>query len=121
MTVIKIDTLGTTTISSTTSTIENTVEDGDLKSTTYTGLTTSLTTAGSSKPHVDIYMANSYLDSLSDTQIVQMEKMLEEKENLLLQVGDMQVEIPTVEQLQQPKTQNLGQEKPKVYQKAKNI
>lgn len=128
MTIIQIDPLGTTTLLCVSSTIDDTVGDEDLRSTTYTGLTTTITSSGPSPRHVDVHMANRYVDSLSDTQLVQMVEMLDQKEEDMLMtlehrlVAQSPVEgVPVVQA--QPLTQQVqnGQTQPKVYQKTKNV
>ena len=75
-------------------------------------------------------MANRYVDSLSDTQLVQMVEMLDQKEEDMLMtlehrlVAQSPVEgVPVVQA--QPLTQQVqvqnGQTQPKVYQKTKNV
>ena len=108
MTVIHIDPLGTTTLSCTTSTVDETIDDGDLRSTTYSGLSTTLLSSGMNHQHVDIHMMNRYIDSLSEEQIVEMAQLLDEKEK------DFIIPIETKE-VQVDKTL----EAPKVYQKTK--
>ena len=97
MTVVYIDPLGTTTLLSTTTSLDDTVDDSDAKSTTMTGLTSSLTTALSNPNETHIYMANAYVDSLTDEQIVEMSNLLADK-SIDLKAQD-------------------SNEKPKVYQK----
>lgn len=122
MTLIHIDLLDTTSLACTTSTIDDTVTDDDLKSTIYTSLTSTLTSSGP-RPYVDIHMTHRYLDSLSDTQLVQMEKLLEQKEKEMFtiptQLGEQNSTVQ-VEQLGQ-QVAKTAIEQPKVYQKTKNV
>ena len=103
MTIIQIDPLGTTTLLSTTSTLDDTVQDSDARSTTIAGLTTTISTSAMNPQYTQIYMANHYLDSLSDTEIMQMEEKLKQKEEDFME-SYQQVE-----------------ERPKVLEKTKNL
>ena len=71
MTIIRIDPLGTTTMLTSTSTINETVDDEEAKSTLIAGLTTSLSTtsATQTRNYVQMDVANRYLDSLSDEEL----------------------------------------------------
>ncbi len=100
MTYLYIDPLGTTTLLSTISSLDETLEGDDLKSTTIMGLTTSLTSSISSPASADLYYADKYIDSLTDEQIAEMSNLLEDKST------DFKVQD--------------GNEKPKVYQKTIN-
>jgi len=96
MTFIQIDPLGTTTLMSTTSTLDDTVQDSDAKSTTIAGLATSLTTSMSRPESTYIYMSNHYIDSLTDEEIIQMEERLADKEHDFLISLETQQEKPKV-------------------------
>ena len=100
MTYIYIDPLGTTTLISTTTSLDDTIADDDLKSTTITGLATSLTSSISTPASADMYYTDKYIDSLTDEQIIEMSKLLDDK------TAEIGIE------------DNI--EKPKVYQKTIN-
>ena len=129
MMLVNIDASGTTTLLCTTSTIDDTVQDNDSKTTTYACLASTVTSSGGiSSQHIDVKMANNYIDSLSDTQIVQLEQMLAEKEDMFATLGQMQGEIAPLDQNNMHvetlgKKQNSPQKnnKPKVYQKINKI
>lgn len=96
MTFIQIDPLGTTTLMSTTSTLDDTVQDSDAKTTTIAGLATSLTTSMARPESTYIYMSNHYIDSLTDEEIIQMEERLADKEQDFLIQLETQQEKPKV-------------------------
>jgi len=96
MTVLYVDPIGTTSLLSTTSTLEDTVEDSDARSTTISGLASSLTSSMSEGTRMNVYMANQYVDSLSDQQLVQMIDLLDAKEDSLLSQITYQEEQPKV-------------------------
>lgn len=96
MTVLYIDSIGTTSLLSTTSTLEDTVEDSDTRSTTISGLASSLTSSMSEGTRMNVYMANQYVDSLSDQQLVQMIDLLDAKEDSILSQTTYQEEQPKV-------------------------
>lgn len=94
-----LDPLGTTTMLSVTSTLNETVQDNDARSTTIVSLATSLTASMARPESTYVYLSNRYLDSLTDTELVEMEKKLAQKEEEML----------------------ISQEKPKVYQKTQQL
>ena len=99
MTVFHADPLGTTTMVCTTLTLPETVDDKDARSSTVVALASSLTSSMARPESTYIYLSNRYIDSLSDTELVEMEQKLEKKEAEML----------------------ISLEQPKVYQKTKQL
>jgi hypothetical protein len=69
----------TLTLMSTTSSLSNDEDINNTLTTTATGLISTATTSVSS-PRVHIDLANRYIESLSDQQLVELDRRLEEKE-----------------------------------------
>ena len=88
MTIIRIDPLGTTTMLTSTSTINETVDDEEAKSTLIAGLTTSLSTtsATQTRNYVQMDVANRYLDSLSDEELEKLDNLLREREKQVVEI-----------------------------------
>jgi hypothetical protein len=80
MTIIGINPLGTTTLYGMTTSLNSIVEDKEAASSTVATTITTLS-ASSINKNVNIYYANKYVDSLSDTQIVRCIEQIEEQEN----------------------------------------
>lgn len=80
MIMIKLDTAGTTTLLSATTTTESTVDNEEDAITT---ALTSATTLSSSFPSASAHaeMTQRYIDSLSETELIEMEQRLTQKEN----------------------------------------
>lgn len=97
MTIIVNDPLEATSMLCTTSTIYDTVEDQDSASTTITSLASTISSQMSSPAVIHIDYTNRYLDSLSTEQLCEMERLLDQKEEINLA--------------------QLEQETPKTYQK----
>ncbi len=101
MIMIKIDTIGTTSLLSATTTTGSSVDDINDASTTAVAVCSTLTTAmPSGYAHAET--TQRYIDSLSDEQLVEMERLLEEKESSMGITSNIEVKSP---------------EKPKVYKK----
>ncbi|MBP5678656.1 MAG: hypothetical protein J6X28_02360 [Bacilli bacterium] len=93
MLMIHADPLGTTSLLCTTSTVDDTVRDEDARMTTITGLATSLTLSATRDPSRTIYIANHYVDSLSDQELEQMSAQLEKKEEDWILQGKIQAPV----------------------------
>lgn len=92
MTTIYIDPIGTTTSLSVTSTIEDirTVDNDTLTTT----IASAITTSALSPAYADCDMTNRYLDSLTDTQLIEMEQKLAAKDmDYSINVGDTEIGI----------------------------
>ena len=102
MTILHLDPLGTTTSLSLTSTVEDIVDTVDDQTTLVTAVGSTITSVLSNPRYSYCDMANRYVDSLTDQQLVEMDKLLQEKEDsFVFTLGDNVVEV----------------EKPKVYKK----
>ena len=99
MTTIYIDPIGTTTSLSTAYTVGETVDSVDNDELTTTLACTTLTSA-LTPAYANCDMANKYIDSLTDEQLVAMEQRLEEQDDIYysIKVGDTQigVDLPKV-------------------------
>ena len=97
MLMIKIDPIETTSLVSATTTTESTVDDSDEATTTALGVSSTLTT--SMPPgYAHAESTQRYIDSLSDTQLIELEQRLIQKENEMLKVSDgveIKIEIET--------------------------
>ena len=101
MIMIKIDTIGASSLLSATSTTGSTVDDPNEASTTAVAVCSTLTSSmPSGYAHAEA--SQRYIDSLSDEQLVEMERLLEEKESSMGITPNIEVKSP---------------EKPKVYKK----
>lgn len=95
MTIIVKDPLEATSTLCTTTSINDTVDDSDLASTTITGLASTLTSQMSRPMVIYVDAASRFVDSLSMEQLCEMEQKLSEKEKDFLVVE---------EQIDKPKT-----------------
>ena len=95
---IYIGPLGTsTTLTLATTSLDDTVQNDDLQSTTMTGLTSSLTTAMANNSSMHVHMANNYIDSLSTEELAIMEQKLNAKEKEFA-VGTISIDKPKIYQ-----------------------
>ena len=83
MTIIQIDPIGTTSLLCLTSTLDDTVQDKDARSTTITALTTTIASSSSTPRHIQMNYASRYVESLSDEQLAEMEQRLAYKEEMM--------------------------------------
>lgn len=98
MTYIRLDPLGTTTCLTLTSVVDEVADTID-NDTATASLTSTVTTALSNTCYASCDMANKYIDSLSDQQLVEMTTKLEQKENELsftLNDNKVEIELPKV-------------------------
>ena len=72
--------MNTTLFLTTTTTVDQIVVEGDAKSLMIAALASSLTASTYETDKKNVWMANSYIDSLSDTELYEMEQLLQEKE-----------------------------------------
>lgn len=95
MIMIKLDTTGTTTLLTGTSTLESTV-DNDEEATTTALVTASTLSSSMTSGYAHAEMSQRYLDSLSDTQLVEMEQRLMQKENeMAINIDGEEITIET--------------------------
>lgn len=80
MSIIRLNVMDTCTLLTATTLVEDTVDVVDEKTTTVTSLSATMSTAFSNEECVYAEKSMKYVDSLSDTQIVQMINQLEQKE-----------------------------------------
>lgn len=80
MIMIRLDTTGTTSLLTGTTTLDSTIENDEDATTTALVTASTLSTAMStSQAHAE--MSQRYIDSLSDAQLIEMEQRLAQKEN----------------------------------------
>lgn len=80
MIMIRLDTTGTTSLLTGTTTLDSTVEnDEDATTTALVTASTLSTTMSTAQAHADT--SQRYIDSLSDAQLIEMEQRLVQKEN----------------------------------------
>lgn len=95
MIMIKLDTTGTTSLLSGTSTLESTV-DNEEDATTTALLTASTLSSSMPRVYAHAEISQRYIDSLSDTELIEMEQRLEQKENeMTLNVNGEEIIIET--------------------------
>ena len=79
MSIIKLGPLETVTSLAVTTTAGQTLEKEDFQSTSISALSTSLASTFVDKPHVELNIAQKYVDSLSDSQLAEMVERLTNK------------------------------------------
>ena len=84
MTIIQLDSAGSTTLFSLTTVLADKNMDESEKNTTVALLLTSLTTSSCKVESKPLYYASQYIDSLSEVQLMEMEEKLEEKEQQMM-------------------------------------
>ena len=100
MTIIQIDPIGTTSLLCLTSTLDDTVHDQDARSTTLTGLSTTLASSSVTQGQVQMNYASRYIESLSDEQLAEMEQRLVYKEEIMNITEQKEVENQQLKVLQ---------------------
>ncbi len=90
--VITVDGGGLLSTACTSTTTYTLTDDEDAKSTTVSALSSTLATTLLTPENEHIYITNQYIDSLSDEQLVEMEKKLSAKEDDFLLEGFLSAE-----------------------------
>lgn len=103
MTIIQIDPLATTSLICTTATVQDYVEDMDPVVTTATGVATTIAASGlvgnKTPQHINLNVANHFVEALSDTQLAEMSRKLEQaEEKFVYQIEIGQKEGPKIYQ-----------------------
>ena len=91
---LETEMFNTTIFLTTTTTVEQIVVNEDAKSITIAALASMLTASASEPEKKDVFFANSYISSLSDTELAEMEQLLMQKEESMMR----QEETPKVYQ-----------------------
>ena len=110
MSIIKLGPIETVTSLTLTTSLGDSLEREDYQSTSISALSTSLASSVIDKPHVELNIAQKYIDSLSDSQLAEMVERLSEKNEdltyLTVNVTDAEQsgyeETPKTEQPAQP-------------------
>lgn len=91
---IKLDTTGTTSLLTGTSTLESTVDNEE--DATTTALLTASTLSSTMPIYAHAEMSQRYIDSLSDNELIEMEQRLSEKENeMSLKINGEEIKLET--------------------------
>lgn len=114
--IIRISDSSFTTTLSVGSTIANNHGCFDEYSTAVSCLTSTLSTSSPSDNYIYLNSANNYINSLSNEQILLLEKKIEQKEQDTIQIGNKTLTIEDVANLTTTQTPE-EQTKPKTYKK----